>query len=252
MKKIVFVTGATAGFGKAIAEIFSKNNYDIIINGRRKNRLDELEKELRKNGADVLQLPFDVRDKNAVKQAVESLTGKWQNINILVNNAGLAQGLNLIQEGEIEDWDTMIDTNVKGLLYVSRAVMPLLIKTGNAHVFNIGSIAGKEVYQKGNVYCATKHAVDAITKAMRIDMLEHGIKVTGICPGAAETEFSLVRYKGDAEKAKNVYNGFTPLYAQDIAEIVYFAASRPAHVCINDIIITPTAQANAMYIHKTI
>lgn len=252
MKKIVFVTGATAGFGKAIAEIFSKNNYDIIINGRRKDRLDELEKELRKNGADVLQLPFDVRDKNAVEKAVESLTGKWQNINILVNNAGLAQGLNLIQEGEIEDWDTMIDTNVKGLLYVSRAVMPLLIKTGNAQVFNIGSIAGKEVYQKGNVYCATKHAVDAITKAMRIDMLEHGIKVTGICPGAAETEFSLVRYKGDAEKAKNVYKGFTPLYAQDIAEIVYFAASRPAHVCINDIVITPTAQANAMYIHKTI
>lgn len=250
MKKIVFVTGATAGFGKAIAQIFSKNGYDIIINGRRKERLNELENELRKNGADVLQLAFDVRDKQAVKQAIESLSGKWQNINILVNNAGLAQGLNLIQDGEIEDWDTMIDTNVKGLLYVSRAVMPLLIKTGNAHVFNIGSIAGKEVYQKGNVYCATKHAVDAITKAMRIDMLEHGIKVTGICPGAAETEFSLVRYKGDAEKAKNVYKGFTPLYAEDIAEIVYFAATRPAHVCINDIVITPTAQANAMYIHK--
>lgn len=251
MKKIVFVTGATAGFGKAIAEIFSKNAYDIIINGRRKDRLDELEIELRKNGADVLQLPFDVRDKNAVKQAIDSLSGKWQHINILVNNAGLAQGLNLIQDGEIEDWDTMIDTNVKGLLYVSRAVMPLLIKTGNAHVFNIGSIAGKEVYQKGNVYCASKHAVDAITKAMRIDMLEHGVKVTGICPGAAETEFSLVRYKGDEEKAKNIYNGFTPLYAQDIAEIVYFAATRPSHVCINDIVITPTAQANAMYIHKT-
>lgn len=250
MKKIVFVTGATAGFGKAIAEIFSKNGYDIIINGRRKERLNELGKELRKNGADVLQLAFDVRDKQAVKQAIESLSGKWQNINILINNAGLAQGLNLIQDGDIEDWDTMIDTNVKGLLYVSRAVMPLLIKTGNAHVFNIGSIAGKEVYQKGNVYCATKHAVDAITKAMRIDMLEHGIKVTGICPGAAETEFSLVRYKGDAEKAKNVYKGFTPLYAEDIAEIVYFAATRPAHVCINDIVITPTAQANAMYIHK--
>lgn len=250
MKKIVFVTGATAGFGKAIAEIFSKNGCDVIINGRRKERLDELEKELRNNGADVLQLPFDVRDKEAVKQAVDSLSGKWQNINILVNNAGLAQGLNLIQDGEIEDWDTMIDTNVKGLLYVSRSVMPLLIKTGNAHVFNIGSIAGKEVYPKGNVYCASKHAVDAITKAMRIDMLEHGIKVTGISPGAAETEFSLVRYKGDAEKAKNVYNGFTPLYAQDIAEIVYFAATRPAHVCMNDIVITPTAQANAMYIHK--
>lgn len=250
-RKIIFITGATAGFGKAIAEIFSKNSYDIIINGRRKNRLDELEIELRKNGADVLQLPFDVRDKNAVKQAIDSLSGKWQHINILVNNAGLAQGLNLIQDGDIEDWDTMIDTNVKGLLYVSRAVMPFLIKTGNAHVFNIGSIAGKEVYQKGNIYCATKHAVDALTKAMRIDMLEQGIKVTGICPGAAETEFSLVRYKGDAEKAKNVYKGFTPLYAQDIAEIVYFAATRPSHVCINDIVITPTAQANAMYIHKT-
>lgn len=250
-RKIIFITGATAGFGKAIAEIFSKNSYDIIINGRRKNRLDELEVELRKNGADVLQLPFDVRDKNAVKQAIDSLSGKWQHINILVNNAGLAQGLNLIQDGDIEDWDTMIDTNVKGLLYVSRAVMPLLIKTGNAHIFNIGSIAGKEVYQKGNIYCATKHAVDAITKAMRIDMLEHGIKVTGICPGAAETEFSLVRYKGDEEKAKNVYKGFTPLYAQDIAEIVYFTATRPSHVCINDIVITSTAQANAIYIHKT-
>lgn len=251
MKKIIFITGATAGFGKAIAEIFSKNGYDIIINGRRKERLDELEIELRKNGADVLKLPFDVRDNKAVEQAIQNLSDKWKNINILVNNAGLAQGLNLIQDGDLQDWDTMIDTNIKGLLYVSRAVMPLLIKTGNAHIINIGSIAGKEVYQKGNIYCATKHAVDAITKAMRIDMLEHGIKVTGICPGAAETEFSLVRYKGDVEKAKNVYKGFTPLNAQDIAEIVFFAATRPPHVCINDIVITPTAQANSVYIHKT-
>jgi NADP-dependent 3-hydroxy acid dehydrogenase YdfG len=251
MKKIIFITGATAGFGKAIAEIFSKNGYDIIINGRRKERLDELEIELRKNGADVLKLPFDVRDNKAVEQAIQNLSDKWKNINILVNNAGLAQGLNLIQDGDLQDWDTMIDTNIKGLLYVSRAVMPLLIKTGNAHIINIGSIAGKEVYQKGNIYCATKHAVDAITKAMRIDMLEHGIKVTGISPGAAETEFSLVRYKGDVEKAKNVYKGFTPLNAQDIAEIVFFAATRPPHVCINDIVITPTAQANSVYIHKT-
>jgi NADP-dependent 3-hydroxy acid dehydrogenase YdfG len=251
MKKIIFITGATAGFGKAIAEIFSKNDYDIIINGRRKERLDELEKELRKNGADVLKLPFDVRDNKAVQQAIQNLSDKWKNINILVNNAGLAQGLNLIQDGDLQDWETMIDTNIKGLLYVSKAVMPLLIKTGNAHIINIGSIAGKEVYQKGNIYCATKHAVDAITKAMRIDMLEHGIKVTGICPGAAETEFSLVRYKGDVEKAKNVYKGFTPLNAQDIAEIVFFVATRPPHVCINDIIITPTAQANSVYIHKT-
>jgi NADP-dependent 3-hydroxy acid dehydrogenase YdfG len=252
MNKIVFVTGATSGFGKAIAEIFSKNGYNIIINGRRKERLDELEKQLRKNGSDVLQLAFDVRDRNAVEKAISEIPDSWKKINILINNAGLAQGLDLIQNGDINDWDTMIDTNVKGLLYVSRSVMPLLIKAGNAHVFNIGSIAGKEVYQKGNVYCASKHAVDAITKAMRIDMLEHGIKVTGICPGAAETEFSLVRYKGDAEKAKNVYSGFTPLYAEDIAEIVYFAASRPAHVCINDIVITPTAQASAMYVHKKI
>jgi NADP-dependent 3-hydroxy acid dehydrogenase YdfG len=251
MKKIIFITGATAGFGKAIAEIFSKNGYDIIINGRRKERLDELEIELRKNGADVLKLPFDVRDNKAVEQAIQNLSDKWKNINILVNNAGLAQGLNLIQDGDLQDWDTMIDTNIKGLLYVSKAVMPLLIKTGNAHIINIGSIAGKEVYQKGNIYCATKYAVDAITKAMRIDMLEHGIKVTGISPGAAETEFSLVRYKGDVEKAKNVYKGFTPLNAQDIAEIVFFAATRPPHVCINDIVITPTAQANSVYIHKT-
>jgi NADP-dependent 3-hydroxy acid dehydrogenase YdfG len=251
MKKIIFITGATAGFGKAIAEIFSKNGYDIIINGRRKERLEKLEIELRKNGADVLKLPFDVRDNKAVEQAIQNLSDKWKNINILVNNAGLAQGLNLIQDGDLQDWDTMIDTNIKGLLYVSKAVMPLLIKTGNAHIINIGSIAGKEVYQKGNIYCATKHAVDAITKAMRIDILEHGIKVTGICPGAAETEFSLVRYKGDVEKAKNVYKGFTPLNAQDIAEIVFFAATRPPHVCINDIVITPTAQANSVYIHKT-
>jgi NADP-dependent 3-hydroxy acid dehydrogenase YdfG len=251
MKKIIFITGATAGFGKAIAEIFSKNDYDIIINGRRKERLEELEKELRKNGADVLKLPFDVRDNKAVQQAIQNLSDKWKNINILVNNAGLAQGLNLIQDGDLQDWETMIDTNIKGLLYVSKAVMPLLIKTGNAHIINISSIAGKEVYQKGNIYCATKHAVDAITKAMRIDLLEHGIKVTGICPGAAETEFSLVRYKGDVEKAKNVYKGFTPLNAQDIAEIVFFVATRPPHVCINDIIITPTAQANSVYIHKT-
>jgi 3-hydroxy acid dehydrogenase / malonic semialdehyde reductase len=252
MNKIVFVTGATSGFGKAIAEIFSKNGYDIIINGRRKERLEELEKELRTNGVDVYLLPFDVRDRYAVQESILSLPEKWKKINILINNAGLAQGLDVIQNGDIDDWDTMIDTNVKGLLYVSRAVMPLLIETGNAHVFNIGSIAGKEVYPKGNVYCASKHAVDAITKAMRIDMLEHGIKVTGICPGAAETEFSLVRYKGDAEKAKNVYNGFTPLFAQDIAEIVYFAATRPAHVCMNDIVITPTAQASAMFVHKKI
>lgn len=246
MNKIALITGATAGFGEAIAHEFAEHKYNIIITGRRADRLKKITAELvQKYNVEVLALNFDVRNQVEVQKNIDSLPAKWQNIDVLVNNAGLASGLSNIQDGDIEDWDKMIDTNVKGLLYVTRAVAPLMIKNKKGHIFNIGSVAGKEVYAKGNVYCATKHAVDALTKAMRIDMLEHGIKVTGICPGMAETEFSIVRYHGDAEKAKNVYKGIDALTAKDIAEVVYFAASRPAHVNISDVVITPTQQATA-------
>jgi 3-hydroxy acid dehydrogenase / malonic semialdehyde reductase len=198
----------------------------------------------------VFSLPFDVRDKKAVEEAVHSLPHDWKKIDVLVNNAGLAQGLSLIQDGDINDWETMIDTNVKGLLYVSKAVMPLMIENKKGHIINLSSIAGKEAYQKGNIYCATKFAVDALTKSMRIDLLEHKIRVTSISPGAAETEFSLVRFKGDAERAKKAYIGYEPLNAGDIADVAWFAASRPSHVCLNDIVMTPTAQANTSYILK--
>jgi 3-hydroxy acid dehydrogenase/malonic semialdehyde reductase len=246
MEKIALVTGATAGFGEAIAEEFAAHKYNIIITGRRADRLEKVKASLiEKYSVEVLSLNFDVRKPEEVKKNLGSLPAKWQNIDVLVNNAGLASGLSLIQDGDIEDWEKMIDTNVKGLLYVTRTIAPLMIKNKKGHIFNIGSVAGKEVYAKGNVYCATKHAVDALTKAMRIDMLEHGIRVTGICPGMAETEFSIVRYHGDEEKAKNVYKGIDALTAKDIAEVVYFAASRPAHVNISDVVITPTQQATA-------
>lgn len=248
---IAFITGATAGIGEATALRLAQAGYDLIINGRRSERLEKLSGRItEKCKAKVISLPFDVRDRKAAEAAIQSLPREWKKIDLLVNNAGLAAGLSTIQEGDIEDWETMIDTNVKGLLYVSRAIMPLMIGHGSGHIINIGSIAGKEVYLRGNVYCATKHAVDAITKAMRIDMLPHGIRVTSIRPGAAETEFSLVRYHGDAERAKKAYQGYKPLTAEDIAETIYFAASRPPHVNINDIVIMPTAQANTSYIHK--
>lgn len=249
--KTAFITGATSGIGKATAEIFAKNKYNVIITGRRAERLKQLSEEIKKKyKVDVLPLCFDVRNQKKVDKAILSLSGTWKNVAVLVNNAGLAAGLGTIQDGDSSDWETMIDTNIKGLLYVSKAIMPLMIAVHSGHIINIGSIAGKEVYAKGNVYCATKSAVDALTKAMRIDLLPHNIKVTGIHPGAAETEFSLVRYKGDAAKAKDVYKGFTPLSAKDIAETIWFVASRPAHVNINDIIITPTAQANTQHILK--
>lgn len=248
---IALITGATAGFGKAIAYKFALHGYDLILTGRRKERLDELEKEIRETfGRKVFTLSFDVRNRKLTEAELNTLPHDWKEIDVLVNNAGLAQGLSTIQEGDIDDWETMIDTNVKGLLYVSRTVLPWMIKRGSGHVVNIGSIAGKEVYPKGNVYCATKHAVDAISKAMRIDLLPHAIKVTNINPGAAETEFSLVRYKGDAERAAQVYKGFEPLKAEDIAEIAWFVISRPRHVVLNDIIVTPLAQAAAAYMHK--
>lgn len=246
MSKIAFVTGSTSGFGKAIAVIFARNGYNVIINGRRKERLDELEGQLREEfGVEVLQAPFDVRNYEEVKAAIGAFPDTWKNIDVLVNNAGLALGLSDIQDGSIEDWDTMIDTNVKGVLYVTKTVAPLMISRKHGHIINIGSIAGKEVYPKGNVYCASKHALDALNKGMRIDLLPHNIKVTSINPGLAETEFSIVRFHGDEERAKQVYQGLTPLYAEDIAELAWFAASRPAHVNINDLTVTPTIQATA-------
>ena len=245
MSKIIFITGATAGFGKAIALKFAQHQYNIIINGRREERLRELEEEIKSTfGVDVFSLPFDVRDNSAVESAIKNLPHNWKEIDVLVNNAGLALGLGLIQDGQIEDWEVMIDTNIKGLLYVSKAVMPSMIARKKGHIINIGSLAGKETYLKGNIYCATKFAVDALSKSMRIDLLEHQIKVTSINPGAAETEFSIVRFKGAVERAKSVYNGYHPLQADDIAEAVYFAASRPEHVVINEMLITPLAQAN--------
>jgi 3-hydroxy acid dehydrogenase/malonic semialdehyde reductase len=251
-KKIAFITGATSGIGKACAQTFAENGYNLIITGRRRERLHALSGDMRtKYGVEVTSLVFDVRNQSEVEHAVASLEDQWKNISVLVNNAGLASGLSSIQEGDINDWENMIDTNVKGLLYVSRAIMPIMIENEKGHIINIGSIAGKEAYAKGNVYCATKHAVDALTKSMRIDLLPHGIKVTGINPGAVETEFSLVRYKGNVQKAKAVYEGFHPLEAKDIADTIFFVASRPVHVNINDIVIMPTAQANTSYLHKT-
>lgn len=242
---IAFITGATSGFGKATALLYAKNGYNIVITGRRKERLEELSAYIKSTyKVEVLSLNFDVRNLKEVEVAVNSLSAEWKKINVLVNNAGLAVGLSPIQEGVIDDWERMIDTNVKGLLYVTRTLSPIMIKNGYGHIVNIGSIAGKEVYANGNVYCATKHAVDALSKAMRIDMLQHGIKVTAIHPGMVETEFSIVRFKGDEERAKNVYKGVKPLSADDIAETIYWVTSRPEHVNINDIIIMPTAQAN--------
>jgi len=243
---IALITGATAGFGKATAELFAKNGYDLIITGRRTERLNEISKTLtEKYKAKILCLSFDIRKLSEVEKAIDSLDDNWKKIDILVNNAGLASGLSSIQEGNIDDWEKMIDTNVKGLLYVTRKISPLMIQNGKGHIINIGSIAGKEVYANGNVYCATKHAVDALNKAMRIDLLPHGIKVTAINPGMAETEFSLVRFHGDDEKAKKVYLGFQPLKAEDIAETIYWVATRPAHVNINDMVIMPATQANS-------
>jgi len=243
---IALITGATSGIGKSTALLFAKNGYDVIITGRRQERLDALSAEIKsKTKSHILSLCFDVRNKDEVSKNLNSIKENWSKIDVLVNNAGLAAGLSTIQEGDLDDWEQMIDTNVKGLLYVTRIIAPLMIRNGKGHIINIGSVAGKEVYPNGNVYCATKHAVDALNKAMRLDMLPHGIRVTGIHPGMVETEFSIVRYKGDEERAKKVYAGVQPLTPDDIAETIFWAASRPAHVNISDVILTPTAQANA-------
>ena len=251
MKKTVLITGATAGFGEACAHLFAKESWDLIITGRRKERLERLAEAIsEQNQVEVLPLCFDVRNEEEVKNAISQIPKELQNIDVLINNAGLALGKGSFDQGLSEDWNTMIDTNVKGLMYVSKAVIPFLKNSDNGHIVNIGSIAGKEVYSGGNVYCASKHAVDALSKAMRIDLLPYGIKVTQIAPGAAETEFSLVRFKGDEEKAGAVYNGFDALKAEDIAETVWFAVSRPPHVCLNDILIMPKAQANSSTLLK--
>ncbi len=251
MDKIVFITGATSGFGNACAVKFAGNGYRVIITGRRQDKLEMARQQLEEQyGAQVLALSFDVQQKEQVFAAVSSIPPDWQQVDILVNNAGLALGRDLIDQGEIDDWETMIDTNVKGLLYVSKALFPGMISHKRGHIINIGSISGKEVYEKGNVYCATKFAVHALTKAMRIDLLAHNIKVTGIYPGAADTEFSNVRFKGNDEAARKMYEGYKPLSAEDVADVIYYCATLPDHVCINELELMCTAQANSFYTNR--
>jgi len=269
MNKIVLITGATSGFGEASAKRFAAaGGYDLILTGRRKERLENLKRELERSGGEdqapptedhtafagrstkVLTLAFDVQDKEAVFAAIAGLPAEWKKIDILFNNAGLALGRDYFEEASLDDWETMIDTNLKGLLYVSRAVLPLMIGQLHPHIINMGSVAGIEVYEKGNAYCASKFAVDAISRSMRVDLLRHGIKVTAIHPGAAETEFSQVRFKGDEQLARKIYEGFTPLSAGDVADAVYYCATLPPHVCINELVITCTAQADAIYFYK--
>lgn len=245
-KPLAFITGATSGIGEATAMLLSKS-YRLIICGRRKERLEKLQSSLK---TEIFTCAFDVRDSTAVNDAIEALPKEWRSIDVLVNNAGNAHGMDFIQEGNVDDWDAMMDINVKGLLYVSKAIIPGMVKKGRGHIVNIGSIAGLEVYPKGNVYCASKHAVDALTKGMRMDLNAHGIKVTSINPGLVETEFSEVRFKGDVGKAKGVYENFTPLCAMDIAETIEFVLNRPPHVVLGDVLILPRAQANATIVKR--
>jgi len=244
MNKIILITGATSGIGEATALLLSRHNFDLILTGRRAEKLKKLKQKIESEGdARVLTLNFDIRNRQETTTAIEGLPEEWKNIDILINNAGLAAGLSTIDEGSIDDWEQMIDTNVKGLLYISRAVSAEMVKRKQGHIINISSIAGKETYPSGNVYCATKHAVESLTKGMRLDLLQHGIKVSSVAPGAVDTEFSLVRFKGDKKRAEKVYEGFTPLYAKDIAETILFVVTRPAHVNIDDILVMPAAQA---------
>ncbi len=244
MNRIALITGASSGIGEATALLLAQNHFDIIITGRRNERLQALKDKIHTvSQAEILILNFDIRNLAENEAALNSLPDKWKNIDVLINNAGLAAGFSNIQDGVIDDWERMIDTNIKGLLYITRLVSNLMIKNGKGHIINISSIAGKETYPMGNVYCASKHAVQSLTKGMRLDLLKHGIKVSSVSPGAVETEFSVVRFHGDTERAKQVYNGFTPLNAGDIAETILFILTRPAHVNIDDILIMPTAQA---------
>jgi NADP-dependent 3-hydroxy acid dehydrogenase YdfG len=251
MDKNALITGATSGIGKATAELLANEGYNLILCGRRVERLKELEKELSRKSK-IKTLSFDVRDRKAVAAEIAGLEDEWSKIDILLNNAGNAHGLGPVHEGNIDDWDAMIDINVKGLLYVSKAIVPGMVERKSGHIINIGSIAGKEVYPNGNVYCASKYAVDAINQGMRIDLNQYGIKVTAINPGLVETEFSLVRFKGDKERANANYQGYKPLSAKDIAEVILFTLQRPSHVNISDLIILPTAQASATIVNKDI
>ncbi len=247
--RTALITGATSGIGEATARLLAEHNFRLILCGRRKERLENLQRDLG-NKTDVTVLSFDVRNKKEVLEAFQSLDEKWKQIDVLINNAGNAHGLAPIQSGSVDDWDAMIDINVKGLLYVSHEVLPGMVKKNHGHIINIGSIAGKEAYPNGNVYCASKFAVDAITKGMRIDLNAHGIKVTAIHPGLVETEFSLVRFKGDEERANTVYKGYEPLKPEDIADMILFALTRPPHVVMADLVVFPTAQASSTIVKK--
>lgn len=248
-KKIALITGATSGIGRASAITLAKMGFHIIATGRRTDRLEELGSEMPK-GIDFLPLVFDVRDRETVMEILGNLPEKWKNVDVLLNNAGNAHGMDPIQSGNMDDWDAMMDINVKGLLYVSKAIMPGMCERKSGMIINIGSIAGKEVYPNGNVYCGSKHAVDAITKGMRMDLNPFGIRVVAIHPGLVETEFSLVRFKGDSKRSETIYQGYEPLVAQDIADIIEFAVNRPAHVVLADIVVLPTAQASATLVKK--
>jgi 3-hydroxy acid dehydrogenase / malonic semialdehyde reductase len=251
MNRIVLITGCSSGFGKACAEKFASDGDNLIITGRRKERLEALKEKLEAQyNVKVQVLVFDVQNNQQVTEAILSLDNSWQHIDILVNNAGLALGRHYFEEASISDWETMIDTNLKGVIYVTKAVLPVMVKRRKGHILNIGSVAGKEVYEKGNGYCASKFAVDALTKSMRTDLLRHRIKVTGIHPGAAETEFSNVRFKGDDALAAQIYEGYKPLTPEDVADAVFYCCSLPDHVCINDLVMTCTSQANAYYFFR--
>lgn len=252
MSKKVLITGASSGIGKATAEKFGKRGFDLIVTARRKDKLKKLaDKIRRKYAVKVVELIFDIRNEAEVRQAFESLSDQWKQVDILINNAGLAKGFHEIHEGHLEDWETMIDTNVKGLLYITRLVSPIMVKRGKGHIINVASTAGKEVYPKGNVYCATKHAVDALTKAIRLDLHKYGIRVSQVAPGhVEETEFALVRFDGDEEKAK-IYEDFKPVSSKDISKIIYFIANQPKHVNIQDILVMGTQQASSNFIHRS-
>jgi len=250
MDQYIFITGASSGFGEATARLFAEKGFQLILMARREDKLLKLKNELSAK-VDVITIGCDVRDENAVNKSIDQLSDEVaSSITVLVNNAGLAVGKGPIDQGHTDDWNRMVDTNIKGLLYVTKAIVPIFKKNNKGHIINIASIAGKEVYPGGNVYCATKHAVDALSRAMRIDLVKHGIKVSNLAPGAAETEFSIVRFKGDKESAQKVYQGYEPLLAQDIAETIWFLCSRPSHVNINDITVMAAAQASATVLYK--